>query len=150
MQDNSYLNNLYQGIIKPMQRKHYSKPVFIEVFTIGKAGKYFTNVKVWLREPTKDFPQIGLFISFNNGNGSSFSRLENPEEIQTLIDFLTKCKSQIISLYPEMQGKLAAIEAADKAWEEQIKQIELVQRLSGRQQEEPIPLPEEEQYGDNR
>ncbi len=126
--------NMYQGVVKPMQRPwQKNAPAFQAKHIIGgldNSADVFTVAKVWLHKPTFEFPRISAFLSLSNGKGSCFARIGSPQDLRMLAGFLVECSNQIESKTQELAESLTAIDNAMKGYADNIAKINQLQQLA--------------------
>lgn len=98
---------------------------------MGTAGRFFTQLKLYLRAATIEFPSPGLFISVQNGAGGCFAKL-NISDLQALIGFLMQCKDEIEPLWNAEVQKSASLNEQVIALQRQFANLySLQQTLTG-------------------
>lgn len=130
-----YLANKFRGLVSPIKKGNYSHaPVLQDSIAIGEAGDYYTKCKFWVHEPTERYEQYGIFLSFSNGNASTFSRIKGLEEIDRIIQFLSENRQKLEAMLPLLEQKQKDIVVARKTAQDQ---LELLRALAASNQELP-------------
>lgn len=139
-----YQNQFVANQIRP-RKKTYSVPEWFKSLVVGNNhpdGKVFTNIKLWLHKPSIQFPTVGLFISFSNGNASCFARLRDVDEIHSIINFLSACIAEITPKYDSLKAQAENLQHNLKTLEDMraIAEIEGEAPQEDEEEEAPIPL----------
>lgn len=99
----------FSGQLAPHFARRRSHPVIERKLPIGTEGNLFTLIKVWVYEPTVQFPTVSIFFSANNGRGSCFTRLTSAE-LRALAIWLQTTADEIDKVIPQLEARQAIIE----------------------------------------
>lgn len=104
----------FTGQIYPKPKNIYSHtPAYHKEIEVGKDQKkgVFSTVKIWLHEPTFEFPKHGIFFSVNNKT-SAYFKFNGVDEMNVFLSWLRECISEIENIVPLMIEKENVVEKA--------------------------------------
>jgi len=116
--NSGFLMNQFQGNVRPVRPKRADHPpVWEKQCTIGEKaldyGKVYTAIRVYVREPTLEWPEAGLFFSANNGKGYTYSKV-TVEDLAKLITMLQEALAEAPGILGD-QSKLSDMIKAQQA-----------------------------------
>lgn len=97
----------FQGNLYPKAKNAYSHPpVYQKKLEVGKDEfkGIFSTIKIWVHEPTFEFPHFGIFLSLNNRH-TAFFKFRDINEFDSLISTLSEFSSEIRALIPGLEEK---------------------------------------------
>ncbi len=106
MQQNTYNSPLpiYTGRVKPFLPRKKGIPVINENIMVGVDGKLFTRIKLWVYEPTLQFPSSAINFGVSNGAGSAFSQV-TIADISALQSALADWEAKLLAIKPSLEAK---------------------------------------------
>lgn len=118
-----FLSHFKADSITPAKKPTYTEtpPVWQDHFVMGETSqgdmRRWTQCRAWIKPPNTQFPTASAFLSFVNGKGSTFVRLNNIAELEGLVaalqSWLPIMKEQLETLKPLEQQYQAAQLAYD-------------------------------------
>lgn len=135
-----FQRNLYRGTIRSFQPRRKTIPVWQNKTILGTEGNVFTLVKCWLHEANLNFPEYGLFISFNNGAGSAFCKLGGVAELEGLATTIQEWITEIRAQLPVLTAKQDFIKEQIKQIDNMKSQMEAMNLFKAAQVENEPPL----------
>lgn len=118
----NYLMGQFKGNVKPIKRKWVdTPPVLQDVFILGKEGKLFSQVRIWVHDATLRYPQIGYFISIKNANSSAFAKCSF-SDFEELWVWLGDVIRKIKEIQPNLDTKLNTVNQTIK-FQEQLEEM---------------------------
>lgn len=133
---------IWQGRIKPITPRRKTQPYWRSEYDIGRSpdSKNFTICRCWAHAPSFEFPSMGIFLSFVNGNASCFAKLQSTQELRDLSQKLLEWASNLDTITPQLKNQEQIIETQLKAYQDQMTQLKMLQQF----QAEPQEIPQEE------
>lgn len=125
---NRFLQNQFKGTVRPIVKRRSAPPVHIEFLNVGTSGRFFTTIKCWVHKPTKEYPDYGIFLSFNNGNSSTFSKISDVTELEAISNFFQSQISKIKAIIPSLEAESKIYHDADNAYQQQLENLRLLQQ----------------------
>lgn len=105
-----FLQNMFKGTVKPIKRRMAAQPAFNQSVIIGKDGDLFSRARVWVYEPSYQYPEISIMFQLKNASGSCFTKL-TLNDLQELQGKLNDWITGIQTLLPGLETKLASVNA---------------------------------------
>lgn len=139
-----YLTSLFSGTMKPIKRKMSATPAFNQSVIIGKDGDLFSRARVWVYEPTVEYPEISVMFQLKNASGSCFTKL-TIDDLQELQSKLADWIAGIQAVYPGLTTKLAQVNGYIDQYNQY---IEVANQFRAAQENGQPPILDEEQDND--
>ncbi len=135
-QANDWLN-LMQGTFRKKRFKvipnYWEQETFIGQ---DKNLKYYSRIKLSVKQPNPQYPEIGFRFQLYNASGSCFATLKTVDEIDFIIEWLKKQKKEMIQVNTELLPYASEALAKYREWEKAQEQIDNLQRMQGLNKED--------------
>lgn len=110
----SILTGKFTGTVVPQRkRKTIGQKAYEKSFICTTTGKWQSSCRIFIPEPNIEYPQISIFLSFENAKGSCFIRM-SLDQLKATIDELSHSISDIDARLPQLQSKSILYEAKQK------------------------------------
>lgn len=102
--DNNISRQFFTGTLRPQRRFRQSTPVLDRTLVIGEKGKLFSRVRLWIYEPTIDYPKYSIFLQIKNASGSAYSDIEL-SDLQNLLLNIQQWIAEVQAIQPALDVK---------------------------------------------
>jgi len=129
--ENRSSNPRYRAEVRPYYPRRARAPEWEAKDFLGKSGKFFTVIRMWIYGATTEYPEVALHLSLSNGAGSAYSKI-TPQDLDNLISQLSEWRNQILGVMPKLETEAQIV----KDSQDKILAMQKLIRMSQSEQEE--------------